>query len=53
MIPYVIQETPGAPIKLRLGGAEPLPLSDSQALFLVYQLTQALLGRDQAQARAK
>ena len=50
--PTVTQTFPGAPIMLRLGSHEPLQLSDSQALFLAYQLLQFVMGNDQAKARA-
>jgi hypothetical protein len=51
-IPYVRQTLPGTPIELVQGDQPPLTLSDSQALFLAYQLLQCLMGNDQAKARA-
>jgi hypothetical protein len=51
MIPYVRQTFPGAPIEL-VQGNDVQPLSDSQALFLAYQLLQCVLGNDQHKVRA-
>jgi hypothetical protein len=50
--PYVRQTFPGKPIELVLG-SDVLVLSDSQALFLAYQLLQFVLGNDQAKVRGK
>jgi hypothetical protein len=50
--PYARQQFPGRPIELVLG-RDVLVLSDSQALFLAYQLLQFVLGNDQARVRAK
>jgi hypothetical protein len=49
--PYVRQTFPGQPIEVCVGG-EPYPLSDSQALFLAYQLLQCLMGNEQSKVRA-
>jgi hypothetical protein len=49
--PYVRQQFPGQPIELVLG-SDVLVLSNSQALFLAYQLLQFVLGNDQAKVRA-
>jgi hypothetical protein len=51
--PYASQTFPGQPIELRWGNEPPLQLSDSQALFLAYQLLQFVMGNDQAKVRAK
>jgi hypothetical protein len=50
--PYVRQTFPGQPIELVLG-SDVMALSDSQALFLAYQLLQCLMGNEQCKVRAK
>jgi hypothetical protein len=49
--PYVRQQFPGKPIEMVLG-SDVLVLSDSQALFLAYQLLQCLMGNEQSKVRA-
>lgn len=50
--PYARQAKPGDPIEILWGNEPPLPISDSNALYLAQQLTLFVLGNMQAKARA-